>query len=55
MFQNIFLTAAGLIYILPDSNIERYFVKDFIKVIKALSEPDRVKILKMLQRRTIYA
>ena len=29
-------------------------MKDFIKVIKALSEPNRVKILKMLQHRAMY-
>jgi len=29
-------------------------VKDFIKVIKALSEPNRVKIPKMLQHRAMY-
>ena len=28
-------------------------MKDFIKVMKALSDPNRVKILKMLQRRSL--
>jgi ArsR family transcriptional regulator, arsenate/arsenite/antimonite-responsive transcriptional repressor len=28
-------------------------MKDFLRVIKALSEPSRVKIVKMLQRRTM--
>lgn len=28
-------------------------MKEFIKVMKALSDPNRVKLLKMLQRRAI--
>ncbi|MCK8603776.1 ArsR/SmtB family transcription factor [Desulfoferrobacter suflitae] len=29
-------------------------MKEFVKVTKALSEPNRVKILKLLQRRSMY-
>lgn len=32
---------------------EGFGVKDFVRVMKALSEPNRVKILKLLQRRTL--
>ena len=37
--------------IFPKSNIEEAQVRNFLKVMKALSDPNRVKIVKMLQHK----
>ncbi len=39
--------------ILPNSNLGGPTMKPFIKVMKALSDPNRVKIIKMLQQRVL--
>jgi len=38
---------------IPKKEYEACNMKDFIKVMKALSDPNRVKIVKMLQHRTM--
>ena len=38
---------------IPKKEFEVYSMKEFIKVMKALSDPNRVKIVKMLQHRTM--
>ena len=47
------LTRKGGWTILPNSNLGGYPMKPFIKVMKALSDPNRVKIIKMLQQRVL--
>jgi len=39
--------------ILPYGNIEGDGMKEFIKVMKALSDPNRIKVLKLLQHRVM--
>ena len=39
--------------ILPNSNTWSDAMKDFIRVMKALSDPNRVKMVKMLQHKTM--
>jgi len=46
------LTFSWLKSIFPKKNM-RYVMKDFTKVMKALSDPNRVKIVKMLQHKTM--
>ena len=40
-------------YILPISNMQGRAMKNFLKVMKAISDSNRVKILKMLQHKTM--
>jgi ArsR family transcriptional regulator, arsenate/arsenite/antimonite-responsive transcriptional repressor len=47
------LTQRGRWTILPLSNLGGTAVKAFLKVMKALSDPNRVKIIKMLQQRVM--
>jgi ArsR family transcriptional regulator len=47
------LTQKGTWTILPSSNLGGLPMKPFIKVMKALSDPNRVKIIKMLQQRVL--
>jgi ArsR family transcriptional regulator len=47
------LTQKGSWTILPSSNLGGLSMKPFIKVMKALSDPNRVKIIKMLQQRVL--
>lgn len=47
------LTNKGQIYIFQIMNIEPSNIKDFIKVMKALSDKSRIKMVKMLQHREL--
>jgi len=40
-------------YIFKTEYSKEYLMKSFIKVMKALSDPSRVRIIKMLQRKTM--
>jgi ArsR family transcriptional regulator len=47
------LTVACAIDIFPFNNIEERPMKRFVRVMKALSDPNRIKILKLLQQKML--